>query len=105
MTAHPGFEEKLARYAELLVRIGVNLPEGGKVRVNAPIEAAPLVRLVARAAYRAGAADVRVGYRDDHLDLALYEDGSDAAVDFLPEWLAQEQAAMVADGYAFISIV
>lgn len=99
------FDDKLARYAELLVRIGVNLPEGGKVRIHAPIEAAPLVRLVARAAYRAGAADVRVGYRDDHLDRALYEDGSDAAVDFLPEWLAQEQAAMVADGYAFISIV
>ncbi|EYB69385.1 peptidase M29, aminopeptidase II [Deinococcus phoenicis] len=105
MTSNPGFEEKLARYAELLVRTGVNLPEGGKVQVNAPVEAAALARLVARAAYRAGAADVRVDYNDPHLSLALYEDGTDAAVEFLPEWSAQESERLVADGYAFISIV
>lgn len=105
MTSRPAFQEKLAHYAELLVRTGVNLPEGGKVLVRAPVDAAPLVRLVARAAYRAGAADVRVSYSDPHLSLALFEDGTDAAVDHLPAWLAAEQEAMVADGYAFISIV
>ncbi|GMA15742.1 aminopeptidase [Deinococcus metallilatus] len=105
MTSNPGFEEKLARYAELLVRTGVNLPEGGKVQVNAPVEAAALARLVARAAYRAGATDVRVDYNDQHLALALYEDGTDAAVDFLPEWDAQESEHLVTDGYAFISIL
>ena len=46
MTSNPGFEEKLARYAELLVRTGVNLPDGGKLLVQAPLDAAPLVRLV-----------------------------------------------------------
>lgn len=105
MTDHSGFQDKLARYADLLVRTGVNLPEGGKVRVNAPVEAAGLARLVARAAYRAGATDVRVEYGDPHLALALYEDGSDAAVDFLPPWLAGEAEHLVEDGYAFISIV
>lgn len=105
MTPNPAFQEKLARYAELLVRTGVNLPEGGKVLVRAPVDAAPLVRLVVRAAYRAGADDVRVNYGDPHLALALFEDGTDAAVDYLPAWLAAEQEAMVGDGYAFISIV
>ena len=78
------FEERLARYAELLVKVGVNLPQGGKLLVNAPLAAAPLVRLVARAAYRAGALDVRVNYFDEHLSLALYEEGSDDAVAYLP---------------------
>lgn len=99
------FQAKLARYAELLVRTGVNLPQGGKVRIAAPVEATELARLTARAAYRAGATDVRLSYTDPHLDLALYEEGSDAAVDFVPAWHAQEREAMVADGYAFISIV
>ncbi|GGL95905.1 aminopeptidase [Deinococcus aerophilus] len=99
------FQARLARYAELLVRTGVNVPEGGKVLVNAPVEAAELARLVARAAYRAGAADVRVNYNDPHLALALYEDGSEAAVEYLPAWLSEESQHMVADGYAFISIV
>ena len=96
------FDDKLARYADLLVRTGVNLPQGGKLLVQAPIEAAPLVRLVTRAAYRAGAADVRVNYNDAHLGLALFEDGSDEAVDFLPDWHAAQREAMVADGYASI---
>jgi aminopeptidase len=105
MTSKADFETKLARYAELLVRTGVNLPDGGKLLVNAPLDAAPLVRLVTRAAYRAGAVDVRVVYGDPHLGLALFEDGSEAAVDYLPEWQAQQRAAMVADGYASIGIV
>ncbi|WP_034386012.1 aminopeptidase [Deinococcus sp. YIM 77859] len=105
MTSPSDFAEKLARYAELLVRTGVNLPEGGKVLLRAPLDAAPLVRQVARAAYRVGAADVRVHYSDPHLALALFEEGTEAAVEYVPAWLAQEQRAMVADGYAFISIV
>ncbi|UBV42003.1 aminopeptidase [Deinococcus taeanensis] len=99
------FQENLARYAELLVRTGVNLPHGGKVRIVAPVEATELTRLVVRAAYRAGAADVRVTYSDPHLDLALFEDGSDDAVNFLPGWHAREREAMVEDGYASIAIV
>ena len=87
------FDDKLARYADLLVRTGVNLPQGGKLLVQAPIEAAPLVRLVTRAAYRAGALDVRVNYNDAHLGLALFEDGSDEAVDFLPDWHAAQREA------------
>ncbi|ALW88010.1 aminopeptidase [Deinococcus actinosclerus] len=99
------FQARLARYAELLVRTGVNLPQGGKVRVSAPVEATELARLVARAAYRAGAADVRVTYHDPHLGLALFEDGSDDAVNHLPAWHAQEAEAMVDGGYASIGII
>lgn len=98
------FEERLARYAELLVKVGVNLPQGGKLLVNAPLAAAPLVRLVARAAYRAGALDVRVNYFDEHLSLALYEEGSDDAVAYLPAWAAQEAQNMLEDRYARLAI-
>ncbi|QFP77923.1 aminopeptidase [Deinococcus sp. AJ005] len=99
------FQSLLARYAELLVRTGVNLPAGGKVLINAPVEAAQLARLVAREAYRAGAENVRVDYNDQHLALALYEDGSEAAVEYLPSWISEESLHMVEDGYAFISII
>lgn len=98
------FETKLARYAELLVHTGVNLPEGGKLLITAPLEAAPLVQLVTRAAYRAGALHVKVNYMDQLLTLALFEDGSDNAVAFLPEWVALEAEKAVEDGYARLSI-
>lgn len=98
------FEKKLAGYAELLVRTGVNLPEGGKVAVQGPVEAAPLMRLVARAAYRAGAADVQLRYGDQHQALALFEDGTDEAVSHVPAWMTLEREKMTEEGYAFISI-
>ena len=103
-SSSPDFQAKLARYAELLVKVGVNLPAGGKLLVNAPLDAAPLVRQVVRAAYQAGALDVRVNYHDEHLGLALLEDGSDDAVGFLPDWAAQEAQNMLADGYARLAI-
>lgn len=98
------FEAQLGLYAELLVRTGVNLPAGGKLVVLAPLSAAPLVRHIARAAYRAGALDVRVNYADEELTLSLYEEGSEAAVTYLPGWAAQEAEQLVADGYAHLSL-
>ncbi|MFC4639896.1 aminopeptidase [Deinococcus hohokamensis] len=98
------FETKLSRYAELLVHTGVNLPAGGKLLINAPLDAAPLVQLISRAAYQAGAVHVKVNYSDPQLSLALFEDGSDEAVAFLPDWVALEAERMVEDGYARLAI-
>ena len=98
------FEERLARYAELLVKVGVNLPQGGKLQVGGPLDAAPLLREIARAAYRAGALHVNVRIVDPQQALALYEDGSDEAVAYLPEWATEEDQRMVEEGYAFLTI-
>lgn len=98
------FDDKLARYASLLVNVGVGLPEGGKLLVNAPLAAAPLVRLVAREAYRAGALDVRVNYFDEGLILAQYEEASASALGYLPDWAMLEAEKLLEDGYARIAI-
>ncbi|ULH14957.1 aminopeptidase [Deinococcus sp. KNUC1210] len=98
------FEDKLANYADLLVRVGVDLQPGGKLRVDAPIEAASLVRLIAAKAYDAGALDVAVNYRDQHLGRVLYERAPDAALDYAPEWVIAEAAHQMDEGYAFLSI-
>ena len=46
----------IERYAELVVRKGVNVKDGQEVVVQAPVECALFVRLLVAAAYRAGAA-------------------------------------------------
>jgi leucyl aminopeptidase (aminopeptidase T) len=45
--------ERLTRLAELAVRIGANVQPGQLVVVNGMVENAPLMREIARAAYRA----------------------------------------------------
>ena len=98
------FEEKLREYARVLVSVGVALPKGGKLSVNAPLDAAPLVREIVREAYQAGALDVRVDWRDEQLDLIRFQEGGKEAAEFVPEWAAEEAERMVEDGYDRIGI-
>lgn len=98
------FEQKLENYADLLVRVGVNLQIGGKLHLNAPIEAAPLARLIARKAWQAGAHAVDVHYGDQQLARVLFEAAPDEALEYFPEWSTQETQHKIDDGYAFLSI-
>ena len=79
-------EERLARYAELAVRVGANVQEGQTVVVLTQIEHAPLARAITRAAYEAGAKYVEVEYRDQHVRKAMIELGPDEALAYTPEW-------------------
>ncbi|AZI43164.1 aminopeptidase [Deinococcus psychrotolerans] len=98
------FQRLLAGYAELLVKVGVNLQPGGKLLVNAPLEAAELARLVARSAYRAGALNVVVRYVDEQLARLKMDAAPDAAIEYVPAWLPDEALRMIEDGYSFLTL-
>jgi len=93
-------------YAELLVRVGVNLQVGQLLTINAFVEHAPLTRRVARAAYEAGASYVDVRYSDDLVKRAMIEHAPQESLDYAPPWLIervnstgeQEGAALVLSG-------
>ncbi|WP_161881248.1 aminopeptidase [Deinococcus alpinitundrae] len=104
VSADQNFQLQLAGYAELLVRVGVNLQPGGKLLVNAPLEATELARLVARSAYRAGAESVVVRYIDEQLARLRIDEASDAAIAYVPDWLADESLKMIEDGYSFLTL-
>ena len=66
-------QESLQKYAELMVRVGLNLREGQRLLINnlstrgVPLHVAPLVREVAKSAYKAGARYVDVLWGDEEL--------------------------------------
>lgn len=101
----PDFDTLLTRYAELLVRVGVNLQPGGKLLLRAPLEATELARKVAAAAWAAGAVDVDVRWSDPQLARLRIDKAPEAALTYAPEWAADERLKMVADGYSFLSLV
>jgi aminopeptidase len=83
--------------------VGANVQPGQLVDVIAAVEHAPVVREVARAAYRAGAAYVDVLYSDQHVRRALIEHAADDVLSWTPPWLldrakrvGDERAAVVA---------
>jgi aminopeptidase len=80
-------DERLERYAELVVRVGANVQPDQEVFLFAAVEHCDLARALTRQAYRAGSAYVHVLYNDAHARRAMIELGPDAALTYSPEWL------------------
>ncbi|MEO5620383.1 MAG: aminopeptidase [Cypionkella sp.] len=97
-------QSRLEKLAEVAVRVGLNLQEGQDLVLTAPMSALPLVRLVAAAAYRAGAGVVTPFFADEAVTLAKFENARDAAFDAAPGWLYDGMAAAFAKGAARMAI-
>ena len=61
------YHNKLKQYAELLVRVGMNVQPHQPVFIRSSVEALELTHLIVEEAYKAGAEDVRVSYTDPRL--------------------------------------
>src|SRR5215475_14452947 len=82
------FERQLERYADLVVKVGLNLQPGQRLLVLAPIETAPLVRLVTASAYQSGTRLVDVLWQDDQVTLNRFRYAPRDSFDQFPAWRA-----------------
>ncbi|ADU32380.1 aminopeptidase [Evansella cellulosilytica] len=98
------FDEKLEKYAELAVKIGINVQEGQTLVVNAPISSADFVRLVAKKAYEVGAKNVHVEWNDDELTRLKYDLAPFEAFKEAPAWKAKGFEELAEKGAAFMTI-
>ena len=80
------FDELLKKYADFIVRVGVNPQPGQTLIINCPLEGAPLARLCVRSAYEAGARDAQVNWSDDAVARARMELGSEEALTDHKPW-------------------
>ncbi len=67
------FESNLKKYAELLVKIGLNLQPRQRLLIFAPLPSAPLVEQVVISAYQNDARLVDVFYGDERVTLARFQ--------------------------------
>ncbi|HEL0560004.1 TPA: aminopeptidase [Streptococcus equi subsp. zooepidemicus] len=63
----PHFDEHLEKYANLLIKKGVNIQKGQTLLITIAVEHHKLARLLTKKAYEAGAAEVFVDYNDDQI--------------------------------------
>ncbi|WP_075290967.1 aminopeptidase [Pararhizobium arenae] len=78
---------KLEKLAEVAVKVGLRLERGQDLIITAPIAALPLVRLITKHAYMAGAGLVSTFYSDEETTLARYEYAPDDSFDRASGWL------------------
>uniref|UniRef100_UPI004024D630 aminopeptidase n=1 Tax=Mitsuokella multacida TaxID=52226 RepID=UPI004024D630 len=97
-------KDLLRAYADLVVRVGVNLQKDQILVINAPIECAAFARMIAQQAFAAGAHDVVVSWSDEQFAHIRYEGGKKALFTEFPEWRRAFYEDYAAQGAAFVSI-
>lgn len=97
-------KESLEKFAKLAIKTGVNLQPGQGLFLAAPIEAADFANLVAEEAYKAGAKDVDMRWKDDGTDRLRLNYAPMDALEHIPDWKFAAQNAAVKDNYAVLHI-
>ena len=98
------FDIKLKKYAELLVKTGVNIKAGQLLVIRSPIECAPFVRMVMQEAYKAGAGDVEIFWNDEKATKIRYMEAPDAVFDQFPSWQKEFFLSASQKDAAFLAI-
>lgn len=103
-------QEMLARYAEAIVKVGLNIRSGQRLIINlaatrgVPHQFAPLVREVAKAAYSVGARFVDVIWGDEEMLRLRAQYAPRDSFDEYSSWMIDAVMNMVNKGDALLSI-
>ncbi|NVM17260.1 MAG: aminopeptidase [Candidatus Lokiarchaeota archaeon] len=107
------FEQNLEKYAEVIVKVGLNLQPGQRLLIGGltlsndgtPLEFAPLVRLIAKEAYQIGARLVDVMWSDDQLRLTRFQHAPRDTFEEFPKWRMDAEVEIGEAGDADLLIV
>lgn len=97
-------KDLLKKYANLAVKVGVNIQKGQILVLNSPIECKDLAREIVKAAYENGASYVMVRWSDDIINKTYYEYALDEVLKEVPEYVISQMHYIVDKKAAVISI-
>jgi len=107
----PTHQEMLKKYAEVIVKIGLNICKGQRLIITnsrirgVPLQAAPLVREVVRVAYEVGARYVDVIWGDEELLRIRLQNAQRETLTEYPKWQIAGLMDIVEHGDAMLTIV
>jgi len=94
----------LTKYANLIVKTGLNLQPKQILVISSPIECADFTRLVSQLAYQAGAQDVVIQWKDELFSKIRFLQAPDEVFEEFPEWQKEFYLSYVHQGAAFLNI-
>ncbi|MBF0749532.1 aminopeptidase [Mammaliicoccus lentus] len=100
-----GYEKDLQKYAELLVKVGLNVQKGEPVYIQASIESSSFVHLLVEEAYKVGAEDVQVKYKDDRLQQLKYKYEPEEFFSEIKQYVVDERLDYLDRKAAFLSLI
>src|SRR5947199_4297037 len=101
------FERRLELYAELAVKVALNVQPGQRLLIIGPLanggaalDAAPLIRQITACAYDAGASLVEAVYGDEEMQLIRFKRAPRNSFGEYSAWLPQTLVGHVERGHA-----
>ena len=106
------FEKNLEKYAEIVLKVAINLQPGQRLLIGAPsyhllgvpLELAPLVRLLTKKAYQMGARFVDVMWKDYEIDLIRFHYASKDSFEEFPSWRTEEAINLAKSSEAILFV-
>jgi len=99
------FQQNLEKYAELAIKVGVNIKQGQTLVINATLDGAEFVRLATKKAYEAGASNVIVNWSDDTITRLKYQMADEEVFKEYPQYRAKETTELAEKGAAFLHVL
>lgn len=94
----------LQKYADLALKIGINLQDKQILVIMSPVEAAPFTRILVETAYKMGAKEVVVHWNDDFCKKMKFTYGDVEIFETMPQWEIDSLMFYAEKGAAFLSI-
>jgi len=97
-------EAHLEEYVELVIRRGVNIQPGQQLVIACNVDCAFFARLAMKAAFNAGASNVRLRWIDEICDRTRYMMADDSVFDVFPAWDKLMLDSLSQEGAAFLNV-
>jgi aminopeptidase len=92
------------KYADLAIKVGLNLQKGQRLVISSPIAAAELTRAITAKAYDVGCPYVDVNFVDEELSLIRFQHAPKDSFKEFPTWRIKGNIERAKEGAAFLSI-
>ncbi|MEM7133372.1 MAG: aminopeptidase [Chloroflexota bacterium] len=102
---NPSIHDLKERFAELTIRMGLNLQSGQSVRLSAELAHREFVHYLVQAAYRAGAPYVHIEWNDDLVIQSRLNHASPDALQYFPEFEVARYRQMADEKWARLAVV
>lgn len=97
-------DKKLHYFADLAIKIGVNLQKDQFLVINCPVECAYIARALTEQAYLAGAGQVFVNWRDDVVSRLTMQNATEEVLKDIPQWQKDKFEYYIQKGVALVSV-
>ncbi|MEL3909362.1 MAG: aminopeptidase [Treponemataceae bacterium] len=98
-------QKNFEKYAELILKAGLNIKEGESFTLSVQEETLPLARVIAKQAYKMGVKDIIFLFSDDDIVLSRYLYAKDHAFEEYPKFKVDYAESYMKAGYHRLALI